>query len=675
MCGIFGVAAGMEPGGQLTGKRLARIMGDLFRLSGSRGKDASGAALLTNRRITVVKRNVAVEKLMRTTGYRSLRIEMESAFSSTGPLAVIGHARMVTDGGDDVHGNNQPLIKNGMVVIHNGIIVNHKAIWREYPEFNRETGSDTEIIPTLLAYYLERSGSLTEAVHQFYKTIEGVATIAVLFEDGGHLLIATNNGSLYRVFDQKEAVCLFASERYMLQRVMREQPDLADGSICHMAAGDAAVIDLAGFKLHPFRIDEKPPRLDVPGFPAREGDAPEKRDIRDICKPGSEERVNGGANINTGGLARLEGMLQDNSAAIGALKRCTRCLLPETFPFITFDEQGLCGVCRVYRKLEYKGVDALEGLLAAYKNGKNRPDVIVPLSGGRDSTFALHYIKTRLDMNPVAYTYDWGMVTDLARRNISRLTAKLGVEHILVSADIKKKRRYIGKNVNAWLKRPRLGTVPLFMAGDKQFFYYANMLKKQTGIQLLLFGMNPLEQGDFKVGFTGIREKKKQDRFYHLSGVNKLRLLFYYAGEAIMNPSLINRSLADTLGGYISYYLISHDYHIFFEYYPWKEEEVVRTIIDEYNWETAEDTDTTWRIGDGTASFYNYIYTTVAGFSENDTFRGNQVRQGLISRKDALKRVNSENKPRFQSIKWYCDTNHIDYQHAIQTINNIPKLY
>ena len=72
-------------------------------------------------------------------------------------------------------------------------------------------------------------------------------------------------------------------------------------------------------------------------------------------------------------------------------------------------------------------------------------------------------------MNPVAYTYDWGMVTDLARRNQARLCSQLGVEHIWVSADIKQKRRNVRKNVEAWLKRPELGMVPLFMAGDKQF--------------------------------------------------------------------------------------------------------------------------------------------------------------------------------------------------------------
>ena len=55
-------------------------------------------------------------------------------------------------------------------------------------------------------------------------------------------------------------------------------------------------------------------------------------------------------------------------------------------------------------------------------------------------------------MNPITYTYDWGMTSDIGRRNISRMCAKLGIENIIVSADLKKKRNNIRKNINAWLK-------------------------------------------------------------------------------------------------------------------------------------------------------------------------------------------------------------------------------
>ena len=43
----------------------------------------------------------------------------------------------------------------------------------------------------------------------------------------------------------------------------------------------------------------------------------------------------------------------------------------------------------------------------------------------------------------------------------------------------------------------------------------------------------------------------------------------------------------------------------------------------------------------------------MAGFSEHDTFRSNQIREGDITRKKALQIIEIENKPRAQNIKWF----------------------
>ena len=60
------------------------------------------------------------------------------------------------------------------------------------------------------------------------------------------------------------------------------------------------------------------------------------------------------------------------------------------------------------------------------------------------------------------------------------------------------------------------------------------------------------------------------------------------------------------------------------------DEKINETLINNYDWETAQDTSTTWRIGDGTAAMYNYIYYKVAGFTEHDTFRSNQIRGEIL---------------------------------------------
>jgi hypothetical protein len=201
-------------------------------------------------------------------------------------------------------------------------------------------------------------------------------------------------------------------------------------------------------------------------------------------------------------------LLEFNTESISKLKRCTKCLLPETFPFIEFNSDGECNYCKYYvKKNEPKNIDELHRLVEPYRSKTNDIDCIVPFSGGRDSTYTLHIVKNILKLNPIAFTYDWGMVTDLGRRNIARVCGKLGVENIIVSADIRWKRENIRKNIIAWLKNPSLGMIPLFMAGDKFFFYYADKLKKQTKVKLNIWGINPLENTDFKVGFSNVAQK------------------------------------------------------------------------------------------------------------------------------------------------------------------------
>ena len=102
---------------------------------------------------------------------------------------------------------------------------------------------------------------------------------------------------------------------------------------------------------------------------------------------------------------------------------------------------------------------------------------------------------------------------------------------------------------------------------------------------------------------------------------------------------------------------------------------VNKVLLDEYDWEIATDTKSTWRIGDGTAPFYNYIYCLIAGFTENDTLRSNQIREGMLTREEALHLVYQDNEPRFDSLKWYFDVLNIDMVEVLKRINKMPKLY
>jgi hypothetical protein len=344
-------------------------------------------------------------------------------------------------------------------------------------------------------------------------------------------------------------------------------------------------------------------------------------------------------------------------------------------PFIKFDSKGECNYCANYiKKNQLKPKADLERMLQLYRSTSG-DKVIVPFSGGRDSTYALHLIKKEFGMQPITMTYDWGMVTDLSRRNISRMCSSLGVENILIADDIEKKRRNIKLNLIAWLRKPELGMINILMAGDKHFFRHIETIRRETDISLNIWGMNPLEVTHFKSGFLGFPPDFAMDQVFNTGLNGQIRYQALRAKEMIKNPAYINRSLWDTLSGeYHRSVRKQTDFYNLFDYYLWDETEVDQ-VLDTYDWERSVDSKSTWRIGDGTAAFYNYVYYTMGGFTEYDTFRSNQIREGQLSRDQALALVAEENRPRYQNIKWYLDALGMDFVDVINIINNSQREY
>jgi len=121
---------------------------------------------------------------------------------------------------------------------------------------------------------------------------------------------------------------------------------------------------------------------------------------------------------------------------------CSRCVLPGTFPGITFDQEGVCSACRAYEE-RWRGWDeslperrkVLDRLVEDAKS-KGRPfDALVPLSGGKDSIYVLYLAVKELGLKCLAYTMDNGYLSDLAKANIRRACRTLGVEHVTYAWD------------------------------------------------------------------------------------------------------------------------------------------------------------------------------------------------------------------------------------------------
>lgn len=684
MCGIFGLVVRQDAG--LGRGFVKKTVTALAQYSESRGKDSSGLVFRDESagELRVYKGPLSLNYLLRQPAVQREMAAVVSSGAASGAtpgpsFAVIGHSRLVTNGTRQNDDNNQPVVKDGVVGIHNGIIVNDDELWSCHPDIERSYELDTEVLFALVRERLATGDSPAEAVSKAMAEVFGTVSTGFFVDDRPYLTLATNNGSLYTL-TYGPGVFAFASERYFLEQTA-ETVGMDRGRVVidQVAPGRGGVLDLASLQFDAFGMDA-PAGIGPAGLAkGAEAGVPLRTSSHSVSdgKP-RLELVLDPAMIAAHPRATSEAAhLEYNLERIRGLKRCSRCLLPETFPFIHYDDEGVCNYCNNYvLKNQPKPMDDLLAFVEPYRRPGAEMDCIVPFSGGRDSTFALHVVKNVLGLKPIAFTYDWGMVTDLARRNIARVCGKMGVENILVSADIAWKRENIRQNIVAWLRRPHLGMVPLFMAGDKFFFYYTSQVKKQTGLKLNVWGINPLENTDFKVGFMGVPPDHDKKEIFGLSMMRKAHLFKGATKALIGNPHYLNRTVIDTVGSFISRSVAPHrDFCQLYDYFVWDEAEIERLVLEEYEWEQAVDTKTTWRIGDGTAPFYNYIYYTVAGFSEFDTFRSNQIREGVLSRAEGMRLIEEENRPRYPSLKWYTEIVGLDFAATIDRINSIPKLY
>ena len=84
--------------------------------------------------------------------------------------------------------------------------------------------------------------------------------------------------------------------------------------------------------------------------------------------------------------------LKYQSKKLENLKKCSKCILPETYPFIKFNEKNICNYCENYEKQIFLGEDELNNYLEKFRSRNGESDCIVGLSGGRDSSYGLHLL-------------------------------------------------------------------------------------------------------------------------------------------------------------------------------------------------------------------------------------------------------------------------------------------
>jgi N-acetyl sugar amidotransferase len=114
---------------------------------------------------------------------------------------------------------------------------------------------------------------------------------------------------------------------------------------------------------------------------------------------------------------------------------CLRCCMPATNEGVKFDDMGICQACQSAEQKIHIDWTArereLRKILDRYKAPGNAYDCLVPISGGKDSTFQLHVITKIYGMKPLAVTFSHNWFTETGKYNLQNAIEKFDVDHVM----------------------------------------------------------------------------------------------------------------------------------------------------------------------------------------------------------------------------------------------------
>lgn len=335
-----------------------------------------------------------------------------------------------------------------------------------------------------------------------------------------------------------------------------------------------------------------------------------------------------------------------------SIKKCRECLLPENYPGIEFDKEGVCNYCLNYKKAKYKGKEKLDKVFESIRHENNKYDCIVGISGGRDSSYALYYLVKKFNLKILAYSADNGFIPEEAKSNMKKMTDILNVKLVIEKHNFLKK--CIRHNVMSWMRNPSAAMIPMICCGCR-LGIFRGLLKsaKREKIPLIVIGAgNPVESSRFK---------KKLFTTNFFGGMKFLRrskiisFLFGYLYEIIKNP-LYFLNVINTIMYLKEYFYCFHSNRIRDLFYPnqkslrlyryieWNEDKIMSTIRKELNWKESNFSSSPWRFDCLISVLKNYLLKKSIGFTEKDDILSNMIREKMITKEEALRRIESENK-------------------------------
>ncbi|MBI5065184.1 7-cyano-7-deazaguanine synthase [Candidatus Woesearchaeota archaeon] len=146
-------------------------------------------------------------------------------------------------------------------------------------------------------------------------------------------------------------------------------------------------------------------------------------------------------------------------------KMCKICVNTNSNPAIKFDKFEICHVCRSYKKnLDLKHLKKELDFLKTFKKKNRKYNVLVGISGGKDSTATLYTIK-KMGFKPLAFTFNLGYLPETTIPRSKEIAKFLGVDHEVINI-----RKYIRKiDLDSYKKTVKLYEEPFNFETKKKF--------------------------------------------------------------------------------------------------------------------------------------------------------------------------------------------------------------
>jgi len=333
-------------------------------------------------------------------------------------------------------------------------------------------------------------------------------------------------------------------------------------------------------------------------------------------------------------------------------QQCNKCLIPETYPGTTFNEQGICNHCLEFKKPELFGEEAFLQKVNS-KNGTEY-DCVLGISGGKDSCYVAYLAKAKFNLRVLAVCYDFPFLVDLARDNIKKVCNSLSLDLITI-----KTRNNLEYNLlrNHLLSLAGTGTT----WGQCMFCHYGidavlYNVAIEKDIPFILSGItnHELWNPGSRTGFLLKRVKKLP--------INDLLGFIYHQSKAYLNTVDQRRQFGIPGNSCFNTYKRAvipengpETVHVF-DYLLWDQNVIEKTLKEKTGWAKPKKA-TSWRYDCILEPLLDYTYKKEFGISTVGLYLSGLIRSGLIEREEALEiqRKSEDDEVLRDSVKYVFD--------------------